>query len=141
MPTDDCRSVTVLKFMMTIRKRAATGVLTLLLVSIAAPGTCFGWEPSAAARFACCQQAHHADCSDQLSADACCAGQEQSRQPAPQLTSPSATLSAHAGVIAFAGGLAFLDTNPPNARALLIRDIGADSLHSPPGFSRPPLRI
>ena len=74
-----------------VRKRVATSLLTLLLMSMAAPATCFGWEPSAADRLACCKQAQHAKCADQTRADDCCAGQEEARQSASQLASTTAT--------------------------------------------------
>src|SRR5919112_1008648 len=120
-----------------MRKGVATSVLALLLMSIAAPATCFGWEPSAADRLACCKQAHHADCSDQMSADACCAGQEQSKQPASQLVLISAILASPGD----AAVVLFFTTPPPNGSGALIHELHAASFHSLPGLLRPPLRI
>ena len=120
-----------------MRKRVAESLLTLLLLTSAAPATCFGWEPLPADRLACCKQAHHANCSDQLSADACCAGQEQSNQPAPQLASPSATLIAPTTAIV----VLFFNTDSLEPVALALRELRARSLHSPPNLFGLPLRI
>jgi hypothetical protein len=118
-------------------KGVATSVLVLLLVSIAAPATCFGWEPSAADRLACCKQAHHSDCSDQMSADACCAGQEQSKQPASQIAFTSAVLASPSVAVV----VLFFNTPPPGSPCTRVHELHVASLHSPPSLLRPPLRI
>jgi hypothetical protein len=63
-------------------QRVVASLLALVWVagSLAAAADCAGWQPTAAARMACCLNASDR-CPDQLSADACCARSEQAHLP------------------------------------------------------------
>ena len=109
----------------------------MLTGSISAPVTCAGWEGSAANRLACCKRAQHAACHEQATADDCCAGQEQSRQPAFTIAPPSATPPQ-----VVAGCVPAFDAVPVELTlaALCYQNL-IRQLHVPPNLSLPPLRI
>jgi hypothetical protein len=120
-----------------MRRAVAASLLTLLIGSLGLPATCFGWERSAADRLACCKRAHGANCPDQLAADVCCAGQEQSRQPALRLASATPTLVSDSITVA----VPLFNAAGPDTLIPLVLQHRARSLHNPPIFSPPPLRI
>jgi hypothetical protein len=124
--------------MSAMRRSLAAIVLMALFGGIAEPATCSGWEASASDRMACCQRAQHPSCDDQRAADSCCAGEEQSRQPA-------STMSA-APEAASTPGLAIFtptidSTAIEEATATLFERAVSRRLHGPPGLLAPPLRI
>jgi hypothetical protein len=117
--------------------RAVAALLAAVLTSSTlAPLTCSGWEAAAADRMACCRRAAH-DCPDQTAADACCAQQEQTRQPATTLST--------AGLVAPAVLVATVPApNPAAVETSVSRqyDVRAvPQLHAPPGSFERPLRI
>ena len=123
--------------MKTMRRAFAACLLAVMALTVAVPVTCAGWESAAADRMSCCKRAGH-DCPDQSAADDCCAQQEQSHQPGA--SAAAATLSTPLSIAAF-----FVTTDHLGSAAQGIsapitsaRDL---TLHDPPGFFAPPLRI
>ena len=121
-----------------MRKAIAATLLMMLTGSISAPVTCAGWEGSAANRLACCKRAQHVTCQEQATADDCCAGQEQSRQPAFTIAPLSATPPPQvvAGCVPALDAVRVELTLAALSHQNLIRQ-----LHVPPNLSLPPLRI
>ena len=118
--------------------RTVAALLVAVLTSSAlAPLTCSGWEAAAADRMACCQRAAH-DCPDQAAADACCAQQEQTHQPALTLSAPAVVAP---GAVAAVIDSAF-DLSAIGAAVSRHHDaFAAPQLHAPPGSFKRPLRI
>ena len=121
-----------------MRKAIAAALLMMLTGSISAPVTCAGWEGSAANRLACCKRAQHVACHEQATADDCCAGQEQSRQPAFTIAPQSATPPLQVVAVCVP---AFDAVRVELTLAALCRQNLARQLHVPPNLSPPPLRI
>ena len=118
--------------------KAAVLLVFVSLAQAAAPATCIGWEPDAAARKACCKRASHAHGQDQSAADDCCAKHESAR-----LATTAAGNQASAWIVepmtfalvAFGGGFVAVGNDagvPPPALCIL---------HPPPDLFSPPLRI
>lgn len=120
-----------------MRRAFATLLLAVMALVTGGPVTCAGWEPAAAERMSCCKRAGH-DCPDQSAADDCCAQQEQSHQPGA--SAAAATLSTPVSIAAF-----FVATDYPGSAASLtaspLLPVPGLTLHDPPGFFAPPLRI
>jgi hypothetical protein len=68
--------------MMLRMRRLVAAILAVFVFAggLAAAAQCAGWQPTPAARMACCVRAHDT-CPDQTAADACCARSEQGQQP------------------------------------------------------------
>jgi hypothetical protein len=118
--------------------RAVAALLVAVLASSTlAPATCAGWQATPADRMACCERAEH-DCPDQSAADACCAQQEETHQPATTLSAIALSApSTLAPIIVSAPDL----SGPQNAASRRYEAFAALPLHAPPGAFALPLRI
>ena len=103
-----------------IRRFATLALAALLLVGNLAAVDCAGWQTSANDRMACCAKAQHT-CSDQLSADQCCAAGELAQQPtetgslsaSPALAAPATAVAAFLNALSTVRPLA-LSFDPPH---------------------------